>query len=310
MAYTELMERLGRGGIVILDGGTGTELERRGVPMSPGAWCGPATLTHRPVLQAVHEDYIRAGADVITANTYASSRLMLGPAGYGESVEEINRTAVETALAARERAGAKDVVVAGSLSHMVPVVAGTEWFDPAAVPPPDAIADAFAELAGILRDTGCEMILLEMMYDPDRMAAAFAAARGTGLPVWAGLSSRHGENGAVLGYSHLEERPFDEIAALLAGSGADAAGIMHVPSDIVTPSIDIIRRHFDGPLLAYPDSGHFKMPHWHFEDIIPPADFAAYAAQWATQGVHIIGGCCGLSPEHIAAIAALKEGAA
>ena len=54
---------------------------------------------------------------------------------------------------------------------------------------------------------------------------------------------------------------------------------------------------------------HFKMPHWQFEDIIPPADFAAYAGQWAAAGVHIIGGCCGLSPEHIAAIAALKEGA-
>jgi len=310
MAYAELMDRLGRGGIVILDGGTGTELERRGVPMSPGAWCGPATLTHQPVLQAVHEDYIRAGADVITANTYASSRLMLGPAGYGDRVEEINRIAVETALTARERAGVAGVVVAGSLSHMVPVVAGTEWFDPAGVPDPERIADAFAELAKILRDAGCEMILLEMMYDPDRMAAAIAAARATGLPVWVGLSARHGEDGAVVGFSHHEDVPFDEIAALLPDSGIEAAGIMHTPSDLVAPSIDIIRRHFDGPLLAYPDSGHFKMPHWQFEDIIPPADFATYAAHWAAAGVHIIGGCCGLSPEHIAAIAALKEGAA
>jgi len=310
MAYADLMKRLGRGGIAILDGGTGTELERRGVAMSPGAWCGPATLTNRPVLEAVHADYIRAGADVITANTYASSRLMLGPAGYGDRVEEINRIAVEAALTARARAGVAGVVVAGSLSHMVPVIAGTEWFDPAAMPDPAAIADAFAELAGILRDAGCDMIILEMMYDPERMIAAIAAARSTGLPVWAGLSSRRGADGAVLGFSHHADVPFDDIAALLSDSGAEAAGIMHTPSDLVAPSIEIIRRHFDGPLLAYPDSGHFKMPHWKFEDIIPPDDFAAYASQWSAAGVRIIGGCCGLSPDHIAAIAALKEGPA
>ena len=120
MSYRSIKKRLDSGGVVVIDGGTGTELQRRGVPMNPEAWCGPATMTHRDVLESVHIDYIRSGAEVITANTYASSRLMLEPAGFGDRVGELNRLAVETALSARAKAQADDVLVAGSLSHMVP----------------------------------------------------------------------------------------------------------------------------------------------------------------------------------------------
>ncbi|MEJ2123156.1 MAG: homocysteine S-methyltransferase family protein [Alphaproteobacteria bacterium] len=84
MSYEDLKRRLADGGIVILDGGTGTELQRRGVPMDAEAWCGPASLEHLSILEAIHRDYIAAGADIITANTYASSRLMLGSAGLDE----------------------------------------------------------------------------------------------------------------------------------------------------------------------------------------------------------------------------------
>ena len=91
MTYATIKARLDAGEILILDGATGTELQRRGVEMSPAAWCGTATLGNDRLLQQIHADYIRAGSDVITANTFASSRLMLGPAGFGDSMEEINR---------------------------------------------------------------------------------------------------------------------------------------------------------------------------------------------------------------------------
>ena len=93
MSYATLKARLDRGEVLILDGATGTELQRRGAKMDPGAWCGPATLDHDALLTEIHSDYIRAGSDVITANTFASSRLMLTPAGYGDKVGEINRRA-------------------------------------------------------------------------------------------------------------------------------------------------------------------------------------------------------------------------
>ena len=107
MTYASFKKRLSDGCVILLDGGTGTELERRGVPMNADAWCGPAALGHRDILEAVHRDYIAAGAEIITVNSFATSPLMLGAAGLAEQFVDINRASVEAALRAREayRAG-------------------------------------------------------------------------------------------------------------------------------------------------------------------------------------------------------------
>ena len=68
----------------------------------------------------------------------------------------------------------------------------------------------------------------------------------------------------------------------------------------------MIRTIYDGPLMAYPDSGYFKMPNWQFEEIIPADEFARFTAGWIDQGAQIVGGC-GLSPEHIAAVAPMRK---
>ncbi len=306
MSYAKIAETISSGGTVILDGGIGTELERRGVKMDESTWCGSATKTNLEELYGVHRAYIDAGADIITANTYASSRIMLDAAGIGDQVEQINRTAVETALKARDDSGKKDVVVAGSISHVIPVQIGSHVSDPDMVPDPSVYANAFNELAEILKNSGCEMILLEMMFDPERIRFAVEAGLSTGLPVWGGLSSRRSEDGSIISYLQTEELPFEDVVRAVAGYDVELMGVMHSPSDVVADSLDIVRKHFDGPLSAYPDSGHFKMPHWIFEDIISPEDLQDYARQWQASGVQVLGGCCGLSPEHIAALSELK----
>ncbi len=308
MAYSEIERRLKAGGIVILDGGTGTELERRGVPMDAEAWCGAATLDHLDVLQGIHRDYIAAGADIITANTYASSRLMLKAAGLADQFERINRAAVETAHRAREASGRQGIAVAGSLSHMFPMVGGSAQVDLARVPSEQAMADAFGELAELLRDAGCDLIVLEMMYHPDRMASAFGAAKTTGLPVWAGFSARRGADEQVLSFAPDRDIAFKDTVGVLTGFDVAAAGVMHTPANVVGDAIAILRGAFDGPLTAYPDSGYFKMPQWQFEDVIPPDELLRFATDWVGSGVLVVGGCCGLSPEHIKAVASLKEG--
>lgn len=307
MSYQDLIGRMRAGGVVVLDGGTGTELERRGVPMSAAAWCGPATTSHRAELEAVHIDYIRAGAEVITANTFASSRLMLSSAGFGDQVQEINRAAVDAALTARDRAGRAEVIVAGSLSHMLPVAAGLDRTSDQHQVTDQMMADAFGELAAIHKTAGCDMILLEMMYAPDRMQHAFAAARATGLPVWCGLSARVGDDGAVLSYVRQDDRDFNPVAKMAGEGGFDAAGIMHSSPNVTGPALEVLKRYFDGPLIAYPDSGFFKMPHWQFEDVIAPEVLHDFGHEWVGNGVRALGGCCGLSPAHIAALAPLKH---
>ena len=307
MSYADVEARLNNGGVVILDGGIGTELERRGVPMDTEAWCGPATLEHADVLEEIHRDYIVAGADIVTANTFASSRLMLKPAGLADRLEEINRTAVMTAHRAREASGRPDVLVAGSLSHMCPFI-GTAGKTDLGARPMAEMTDAFAELAGHLRDAGCDLIILEMMYDPDRLRHVFAAAAETDLPVWAGFSARRGIGGEVLSFTREQEIPFEDIVEVLDDFDVAAAGVMHSESNVTGDALTVLRTRFTGPLMAYPDSGYFKMPHWHFEDVIPPKEFLRYATEWVKSGVQIIGGCCGLSPEHIAILKPLKDG--
>ena len=303
MSFWRLQDRLNEGGVIILDGGTGTELERRGVPMDSKAWCGPATLNHLAVLETIHQDYIRAGADIITANTYASSPLMLDPAGFGDRFEEINRAAIETAHRAREASGQLDVAVAGSLSHMIPIVAGADRSDLERAPGQEEMAEALQRLAVLHRSEGCDLIMLEMLYHPERMAPVFEAALSTGLPVWAGFSVRRGADGQVLSFTRERDIPFEHVVRILNDFEVAAAGIMHAPSNIVADALSILRSVHKGPLMAYPDSGYFKMPHWQFDAIIPPDDFRQYVDAWVASGVQIIGGCCGLSPEHIQAIA-------
>ncbi|MGI9433665.1 MAG: homocysteine S-methyltransferase family protein [Geminicoccaceae bacterium] len=306
MTYFDLKQRLDTGGVAILDGGTGTELERRGVSMNPEAWCGPATLDHLDTLEAIHRDYIAAGAEIIIANTFASSRLMLEPAGFVDQVSVINKAAVSAAKNARSQSGFPEVVVAGSLSHMMPMTKGSSRTDLTRAPSRTAIADAFFELAKLHKDSGCDLIMLEMMFHPERMAPAFEAALATGLPVWAGFSARRGKDGTPLSFARDLEIPFKEVVQILRDFDVDAAGVMHSASDVTGDAIDILSEVYDGPLMAYPDSGYFKMPSWQLVDIIAPVDFRRFAEAWVADGVQVIGGCCGLSPEHIAAIASLK----
>ena len=99
-----LDEKLEAGEVILLDGGTGAELDRLGVPMDGIAWCALANKTHPEVVRQVHESYIRAGADVVTANTFSTSRNVLGAVGLGDEVAAINRRAVALAMEARESA--------------------------------------------------------------------------------------------------------------------------------------------------------------------------------------------------------------
>ena len=302
LAYRRVKDALDNRQFIVLDGGTGTELQRRGVAMDPAAWCGPATLNNDELLTQIHLDYIVAGADVITANTYASSRLMLTPAGHADQIIEINQRAVAAAMRARDSVDSSErVAVAGSLSHMVPMPVGGAAVHLNAAFSPAQMSDAFHELAHILKDAGVDHLMLEMMYNPVRIPLAVEAALSTGLPIWFGLSARRSNDSALLSFDQLEDIPLQDIVDLIPDAGIDAAGVMHTTSETISAALDLVRVKFEGPLMAYPDSGHFEMPDWHFVDTISPARLHDYFHEWIGHGARILGGCCGLTVEHIEA---------
>ncbi len=140
MTSNAWQRRLDADQIVLIDGATGTELQRRGVPMDKLVWSGAAVLTHPDAVRATHEDYIRAGAQIIITNTFASTRQMLGPAGYGDEVEAVHRGAVDLAKQARDNVGDQTVAIAGSISTDPP------GFDQDAFLPPDCFAPIVAAL--------------------------------------------------------------------------------------------------------------------------------------------------------------------
>lgn len=291
----------------LLDGATGTELEKRGVSMRSKAWSGAASLDYPDILEQIHREYIIAGADVITANTYATSRALLKRDGLGDRFEEINRSAINAALSARTVCGRTDVLVAGSISHRGLIAEGSAKPDSSGAIGLNEMADALCEQALLLRDAGCDLLLLEMLYDPAKTPLVFKAAAESGLPVWAGFSARRGDYGAVLGFNPADDLPFAELISVVDDWHVDAIGIMHTPPDVVSDALTILRQAYSGPLMAYPDSGYFKSPHWQFEDVIKPDELRRFAEQWVNEGAQILGGCCGLSPEHIAALAPLKR---
>lgn len=308
MAYSKLKKRLDDGDVVILDGATGTELQRRGIDMDPAAWCGVATLDNDRLLNEIHRDYIAVGAEVITANTFASSRLMLAGAGYGDQVVEINRRAVEAALHARDTApDGRAVVVAGSLSHMIPLTEGTAKSDLRKLPSDGQLSDAFHEVAQILKASGAELIILEMMYHPQRAKLALEAAQATGLPLWFGLSARRDGNGRIISFLQHEDLPLSAVTDLLPAAGVDAAGCMHSGADLIAEAQAATREVFGGALMAYPDGGYFEMPDWRFIDVVDPQRMEAFFLDWLRQGTRIIGACCGLSVEHIQAAVRARD---
>jgi S-methylmethionine-dependent homocysteine/selenocysteine methylase len=303
MTMDTIERRLAAGEVLLLDGGTGTELEKRGAAMVDGAWCAMATRTDPDILLGVHEDYIRAGADIIVTNTYANARHMLEAAGHADKTQALAREAAEIALRARDRAaGGRAVAIGGSLSHMMPMQPGGERNDPNRYPPDATVLENFRELAGLHKDAGVDFIMLEMMSRPRHIRLAMQAAEETGLPIWCGMSARSHE-GKIVSFA-FENHPFEEtVAAALSGS-ARVVGVMHSNVNVTGPALALLREQFDGPMLAYPDSGHFEMPHWNFKDIIDPPDLAREARAWLDMGVQAIGGCCGLGLEHIKALAA------
>lgn len=297
-----ILERLKSDDLLFLDGAVGTEIQRRGVSMSDTDWARTANDTHPGIVRQVHEDYIRAGADIVTANTFATRRDMLEAGGRGDRVREINMKAVRLAREARDNVAAdRPIWVAGSMSTRA-----TTGADRSNLPPPQVIRAHYREQAEALAEGAADLILLEMMCDVDYTRLALEAAVATGLPVCAGFSCQLDLDGRPVMYSGSTDDQADRILALadvldavLPGDAAMAA-IMHTKAPAMGPALDALFARWSGPVAAYPDSGGWVWPTWIFEGVITPEALLAETRGWLDKGVRVFGGCCGLGPEHIA----------
>jgi len=287
------LDRLLADDIILLDGGTGSELQRRGVPMNSAAWSGAAAYTHREILRDIHVDYIRAGAEIITTNTFGTSRFVLDAAGLGAEFSAINALTVDAAIEARDTAARDDIAIAGSISCLPP------HLDVAAYPEQSSERDGYRELAEFLAERGVDLLALEMMEDTHHAAMAMEAALEVRLPIWLGVSCRFAADGKALVGFDFPETPISEPLSALLPMGPSVVNVMHTDPKAVATAIREIRSRWNGPLGVYPELGNFSAPNWNFSNLLSADELVACASEWVTAGARLLGGCCGTTPEHI-----------
>jgi homocysteine S-methyltransferase len=287
--YDDLMSRIAAGEKILIDGATGTEMERRGVPGHDNGWFGGAALSHPDVLRAVHAEYIDMGANVVISNTFGTHMGVLRDAGAESDFEELNRLSVELAVEARDAGGRPEVVVAAGISH---------WSWIGEDPPLDQLERDATEQLRIMADAGAELIILEMMVSIERMLRLITAAKTTGLPIWVGFSV--GEEDGSIPDPHVmtlrSNEPLADAIDALAGLGVDLINIMHTDVTHIDACLDVMMERWPGPIGVYAHS-------WAGID---PADYAARSERWLERGVNLVGGCCGTVPEHIVELAKIE----
>ncbi len=284
-------------GIVILDGGMGQEIIRRGVPQRGGLWSASALLEAPQVVQAIHEDYIRAGARVITTNTYITARPRLAMAGIAERFEELNRLAGVLAQRARDACG-EAVLIAGSLP---PLYAS---YRPDLVRPVAESVPHYREMAATLAPD-VDLFLCETMASGAEALAAVRGAASTGKPVWVAWTLSDGGADTLRSGETVVE-----AAAMLADEPVSAVLANCCAPESITAAMPQLVALGRGPaggyangFVAIPPRADVRHKLPDARDDLDPEAYLGHAGKWVAAGARIVGGCCETGPAHIARLA-------
>jgi S-methylmethionine-dependent homocysteine/selenocysteine methylase len=295
-AAHELAARLARGSVLVLDGATGTELERRGVRTTLPLWSALALLEAPGAVEAIHRDYVEAGAEALTANTFRTHARSLAHAGLAERAGELCAAAVALARAAAASAAAdRRVFVLGSAAPL------EDCYRPDLVPGPRELEAEHALHAGHLARAGVDAILVETMNTVREAKAALAAALGAGRPALVSFVCGAGArllSGETLASAVEAVAPLAPLAVL----------VNCLPPRAVDACLPVLAAS-GLPFGAYAnlgrpgDEGGFTR-----SDDCLPEEFAAFGARWIERGARAVGGCCGTTPAHLRALAAAAHG--
>ena len=281
-------EALSKKQILVFDGAMGTQLAARGGEQGP-----ISNLTHPDIVVAIHGDYLAAGADVLLTNTLTANRISLEHAGLADKFEEINRGGAELC---RKAAGNRCYVCGDMTStgkFMEPLGDYTE----------QQFYDNAAEQARILAEGGVDLIIIETMADVREACIDVRAVKdATDLPVIASIAfDPAGSDFRTMMGDTIEKAVMD-----LAAAGADAIGVNCGTIDPFEASevIARMRKLTDLPLAAQPNAGKPELSAGQVIFRLSPQEFADGVVKCVEAGATLVGGCCGTTPTHIAALKA------
>ena len=280
-----------KSGPIILDGATGTNLQKMGMPMGvcPEQWM----IENKALVQQLERRFVDAGSHIIYAPTFAASRLKLSEYHLEDKVVEMNRQLVDIA---REAADGK-CLVAGNLTMTGQLLApmGTLSFD--------TLVDCYKEQARAIAEAGVDLFVIEtMMHIGEARAALLAVKEVCDLPVMVTMTV---ENSGKTMYGT------DAVTALvtLQSMGADAVGLnCSTGPDKLLPFIEEMRKYARVPLVVKPNAGLPKLITGETVFDMNKEDFARHMKALVEAGASIIGGCCGTTPEYIRLLADTVRG--
>jgi S-methylmethionine-dependent homocysteine/selenocysteine methylase len=319
MPTRSILDRLSEGEVLLMDGGTGTELQRRGVNVGKGTsiagrsyttskgvttqeyegvWSAAANVDAPSVVRDIHADYLRLGADIIISNNFYTSRAMMAIVGEEDRWEEYTRLGAELAVQARDAVNAEAYVAGG----FAPPYGGD-------------LREEFEGQVRVLANAGVDVLLPEYLtgttvHDTpiSDCVTAVDACAAAGLPVFLGICNVSEKGTLKRGES------FQELVAALKGRAVEGILLMCSRPEEISACLPSLRKAFDGPVGAYANLNYAyeKNPKWGSSLDEPlnvldfgeytPKRYAEFAGHWKEMGAQIIGGCCGVTPEHIEAL--------
>ena len=288
-----LAERLTKGHPLLLDGALGTELERRGQSCALPLWSAHALVERPDLVEQIHRDYVAAGAEALTANTFRTQERALRRGGLRDRTRELTRRAVELARRAARYASNPPYVL-GSAPTL------EDCYRPDLVPDDAALAREHAAHMEHLAEAGVDGLLVETLNSVREALAAAAAAQATGLPFW--VSFVCGDDAEL-----LSGEPLESAVAAVARFDPNVVLVNCLPPSKLPACLEVLRSS-GLPFGVYANLGEPAEDggYRHTEDLTPEA-FAACAKPWISAGARVIGGCCGTQPAHIGALARRME---
>jgi S-methylmethionine-dependent homocysteine/selenocysteine methylase len=281
-----IVQRLRQKEIVILDGAMGTELFRRGANTQLPIWSAQALIETPQMVRKIHNDYIQAGAEIITTNTFRTTSRALAKKDLGGRAKELTTLAVTLAKEARSES-AKPVWIAGSVAPL------EDCYQPELTPDSATAIREHAELIGWLVEAGVDLILIETMNSIQEAVAAAQAAAIHEIPIFVSWTCE--ADGKILNGDRIEDgicflEPYRPAAFL----------INCTPAKHITAALKKMRAVSKVPIGAYANIGKAEPNSgWEFTDDLDANAYTREAENWIQEGAHIIGGCCGTTPAYI-----------
>lgn len=289
MNSSEFLSLLNQKQTLVLDGATGTNLQKRGLPIgtAPETWL----FDNLAGILQLYNDFVQAGSDIILTCTFGGNRTRLAHANLTEKIIEVNQTAVQLA---KEVIQGKNVLVAGSLGPT------GEMMQPFGTLSEDEVFEIYQQQARILIAGGVDLLVIETQFDLNEAQAAVRAVRSVDLEIALVCSFSYDRGVRTM----MGVKP-GQMAEVFNDLAVDVLGINCGKSlEDNLAVLKTLKESTSKPIWFKPNAGlPTSNPDGSTTYDVSPEMMGALAETWVEAGARLVGGCCGTSPEHLTAIA-------